>query len=230
MSLLLREPARRSRLQRGGRLEAGPRRWYRVAHRMPPLYSQDPLSAVERGLAWRWMDFPIALLDAASEVWVVAFLALALFAWLEREVRDVLKAFLPLAVALAAAGVLAIVARSLGAVPRPAGGTARALAALASRAFPTGQMGAVAAFATYALLAYGRRARAALILAAAVATARAASGGHWVADLAGGGIAGAALGALAYRAALRLSPRGHLSRLRAGRRLATEPVAEPPSA
>jgi membrane-associated phospholipid phosphatase len=197
---------------------------------MPPLYSQDPLSAVERGLAWRWMDLPIALLDAASEVWVVAFLALALFAWLEREVRDVLKAFLPLAIALAAAGGLAVVARSLGAVPRPAGGTARALAPLLGRAFPSGQMGAVAAFATYALLAYGKRARAALLLAVAVATARAFSGAHWAADLAGGGLAGAALGGLAYRAALRIAPRGHLSRLRAYRRPPPGAVAEPPSA
>jgi membrane-associated phospholipid phosphatase len=197
---------------------------------MPPLYSQDPLSAVERGYAWRWIDLPVAFLDTASEVWVVAFIALALFAWLEREVRDVLKVFLPLAVALAAAGGLAIVARTLGAVPRPADGAARALAPLLGRAFPTGQMGAVAAFATYALLAYGKRARAALLLAVAVATARAVSGAHWAADLAGGGIAGAVLGVLAYRAALRFSPRGHLSRLRAGRRLPSGPVAEPPSA
>lgn len=197
---------------------------------MPPLYSQDPLSAVERGFAWRWVDLPVALLDAASEVWVVAFLALALFAWLEREVRDVLKAFLPLAVALAAAGGLAILARALGAVPRPVGGTARVLAPLLGRAFPTGQMGAVAAFATYALLAYGRRARAALVLAIAVATARVVGGAHWGADLAGGGIAGSALGALAYGIALRLSPGGHLSQLREVRRLAAEAVAEPPSA
>ncbi|HEY6001744.1 MAG TPA: hypothetical protein VIV57_02640, partial [Anaeromyxobacter sp.] len=86
------------------------------------------------------------------------------------------------------------------------------------------------AFATYALLAYGRRARAALILAVAVATARAVSGAHWAADLAGGGMAGAALGVLAYRAALRIAPRGHLSRLRAYRRPGPPAVAEPPSA
>jgi membrane-associated phospholipid phosphatase len=197
---------------------------------MPPLYSQDPLSAVERGLAWRWVDLPVALLDAASEVWVVAFLGLALFAWLEQEVRDVLKAFLPLGVALAAAGGLALLARALGAVPRPVGGTARVLAPLLSRAFPTGQVGAVAAFATYALLAYGRRARAALVLAIAVSTARVVGGAHWAAELGGGGIAGTALGALAYGIALRLFPSGHLSRLREGRRLAAQAVAEPPSA
>jgi membrane-associated phospholipid phosphatase len=85
-------------------------------------------------------------------------------------------------------------------------------------------------FASYALLAYGRRARAALVLAAAVAVARVASGGHCVADLAGGGVAGVVLGAVAYRAALRLSPRGHLHRLRESRRLGPGALADPPSA
>lgn len=197
---------------------------------MPPLYAQDPLSAVERGLAWRWVDLPVALVDVASEAWVVALIALALFAWLEREVKDVLKAYLPLAVALAAAGGVALLARTMGAVPRPVGGTARELAPLLGQAFPTGQVGAVAAFATYALLVYGRRARAAVLLALAVATARAVSGAHWAADLAAGGVAGAVLGGLAYAAALRLFPGGHLARLRAERRPMAGAVAEPPSA
>jgi membrane-associated phospholipid phosphatase len=196
---------------------------------VPPVYSHDPLSAVERGLAWRWFDLPVALADAASEAWVVALIALALFAWLEHEVRDVVKAFVPFAVALLAAAAVAVLARSLGAVPRPVGGAGRAVAPLLSRAFPTAQVGAVAAFATYALLAYGRRARVALVLALAVASARMVSGAHWAADLAGGGIAGGALGALAYAVALRLSPSGHLSRLRAVRRLAPGALTEPPS-
>lgn len=197
---------------------------------MPPLYAQDPLSAVERGIAWRWIDLPIVLVDVASEVWVVALIALALFAWLEREVKDVLRVFLPLAVALAAAGGVAVLARSLGAVPRPVGEVGRGVAPLLSHAFPSGQVGAVAVFATYALLAYGKRARAALLLALAVAAARVVSGAHWAADLAGGGVAGVALGTLAYAAALRLSPHGHLSRLRAERRSVMGAVAEPPSA
>jgi membrane-associated phospholipid phosphatase len=197
---------------------------------VPPFYSHDPLSSIERGMSWRWVDLPFALVDASSEAWVVALIALALFAWLEREVRDVLEAFLPLALALVAAGGVALLARSIGAVPRPVGGTALALGPLLSRAFPSGQVGAVAAFATYALLAYGKRARAALILAIAVAMARVVSGPHWAADLAGGGIAGLALGALAYGSALRLSPRGHLRRLRAERRLGPGALAEPPSA
>jgi membrane-associated phospholipid phosphatase len=197
---------------------------------VPPVFSHDPLSAVERGMSWRWVDVPFAFVDAASDAWVVALIALALFAWLESEVKDVLEAFLPLAIALVAAGGVALLARSVGAVPRPVGGSAPVLAPLLSRAFPSGQVGAVAAFATYALLAYGKRARAALVLAAAVTMARVATGGHWVAGLVGGGVVGLALGLVAYRAALRLVPRGHLHRLRESRRLGAGALADPPSA
>ncbi len=201
---------------------------------MPPLSAQDALSAVQRGAAWRWLDLPVALADVASEPWVVALIALALFAWLEHEVKDVLKAFLPLAVALLAAGGLAVVARAVGATPRPVGeGGASATSLLLWHAFPTGKVGGVAAFAVYALLAYGRRARAALVVAAAVAVARAVSGAHWLADLVGGAAAGAVLGAVAYAVVLRAWPRGHLAGLRAARRRppeAGEAVAERPSA
>jgi membrane-associated phospholipid phosphatase len=196
---------------------------------MPPLYVQDPLAAVERGMGWRWMDLPVALADAASEAWVVALIALALFAWLEREVKDVVKVFLPLALALLAAGGLALLARILGAVPRPVGGAGRGLAPLLAHAFPTGQVAAVAVFATYALLAYGGRARPALLLAFVVATARVVVGPHWAADLAGGGLAGAVIGAAAYGTVLRLAPAGHLARLRAERRAAAS-ASDPPSA
>ena len=201
---------------------------------MPPLSAQDALSAVQRGVPWRWLDVPVALADVASEPWVVVLLALALFAWLEYEVKDVVKAFLPLGVALLATIGVALAARALGAVPRPVGeGGPGTASLLLWQAFPTAKVGAVAAFTAYALLAYGRRARATLVLAAAVAVARAVSGTHWLADLAGGAAAGAALGAGAYAAALRAWPRGHLARLRGARRRppdAGEAVAERPSA
>ncbi len=197
---------------------------------MPPPRAQEALAAAERTAALGWLDLPAAVVDAASEAWIVAFLALALFAWLEREVKDVVKVFLPLAAALAAATGLALLAPALGLVPRPLAEAGRGVGALLGHAFPGGQAAAVAAFATYALLAYGRRARAALLLAAAVATGRAVTGAPWAADVAGGGLAGAALGSLAYAAALRLAPRGHLARLRAARRPPTARLAAPPSA
>ncbi len=201
---------------------------------MPPLSAQDALSAVQRGAALRWLDLPIALADVASEPWVVALLALALFAWLEYEVKGVVKAFLPLAVALLAAGGVAVAARALGAMPRPVGeGGPGGASLLLWQAFPTAKVGAVAAFAVYALLAYGRRARAAVLLAAAVAVARVLSGAHWLADLAGGAAAGAVLGGVAYGVVVRVWSRGHLARLRAARRRSPEAgdvVAERPSA
>jgi hypothetical protein len=200
---------------------------------MPPLSAQDALSAVHRGAAWRWLDLPVALADVASEPWIVALVALALFAWLEYEVKDVVKAFLPLAAALLAVGAVALAARALGAVPRPVGDGGAGAASLLWRAFPTAGVGAVTAFAVYALLAYGRRARAAPVLAAVVAVVRAFSGAHWLATLAGGAVAGAALGAGAYLAAVRLWPRGHLARLRGSRRRPPEAgnaVAQRPSA
>ncbi len=63
--------------------------------------------------------------------------------------------------------------------------------------------------------------------------ARAISGAHWVAHLAGGAAAGAILGAVAYAAALRASPQGHLARLRELRRRSRaegDEVMERPSA
>lgn len=197
---------------------------------MPPLYAQDPLSAVQRDPSWRWVDLAAALADVASEAWVLGLVALALYAFFEREVKDVVKVVLPLAVALAAAAGLAALARALGAVPRPAG-AGQGAAGLLRLAFPGGNAAAVAAFATYSLLAYGRRARAAVLVAVAIVVARAASGAHWAGELAGGTVAGASLAAGAYAAALRLSPRGHLARLRAARRAGEHgALADPPNA
>lgn len=195
---------------------------------MPPLYAQDPLSAVQRG-AWRWVDLAAALADVGGQGWVLALVALALYAWLETEVKDVVRAFLPLAVALAAAAALCTLGRVLGAMPRPAG-AGHGLASVLRVAFPPGHAASMAVLAAYSLLAYGRRARPALLLAVALAAARAVAGGHWAADLAGGLAAGATLGAIAYLAALRLFPSGHLARLRTGRRAGRgAPATAPPS-
>ncbi len=182
---------------------------------MPPLY-QDPLSAVP-GAEWRWLDVARALLDVSSEAWVLALITLAVYSFLERDVRGTLKSFLPLALALAAAGVLALVARAIGGVPRPLEGGGHTLGPLLRRAFPSHQAGAVAVFATYTALAYRRRAVWVVLAATAVGVGRALGGPHWAADLAGGGIAGILVGVVAYAATVRLLPGGHVARLRAGR-------------
>jgi hypothetical protein len=197
---------------------------------MPPLYAQDPLSIVQRGGAWRWIDVPIAVADVASDAWVLALVALALYAWLEREVRDVLQVFLPLATALVAAGGLALLARAFGAVPRPVAGEEAQAAGRLLRAVASGQAAGVAVFAAYSLLAYGRRARAALLFALVFAAARAVAGPRWASDLVAGGVLGAVLAGAACAGGTLLFPRGRLARLRAARRpLPSEVVAGPPS-
>lgn len=183
---------------------------------MPPLY-QDPLSSVP-GAEWRWLDLARTLAEVACEGWVLALIALAVYSFLERDVKAVMKAFLPLAVALACTAAVALLARRLGGQARPV--DAQAVVPLLRRAFPTGQASAVAAFATYTLLAYGRRAVLVAGLAVAVGVARALGGAHWAADLVGGGIAGVVVGAAVYAAAVHLFPGGHLARMRAGAALA----------
>ena len=179
---------------------------------MPPLY-QDPLSAVP-GAEWRWLDLARALSQVSCEVWALALIALAVYSFLEDDVKGVLKAFLPLALALAAAGAVALLARALGGAPRPLEGAGHAVAPLLRRAFPSGQAAAVAVFATYTALVYGRRALPAVVGAVLVGAARALGAPHWAADVAGGAIAGILLAFAAYAATLRLVPRGHLARLR----------------
>jgi membrane-associated phospholipid phosphatase len=189
---------------------------------MPPLY-QDPLSAVP-GAQWSWLEVARALAEVSCEAWALALIALAVFSFLEGDVRGVLKAFLPLALALAAAGGVALLARAIGGAPRPLDATGHAFLPLLRRAFPSGQAAAVAVFATYTALAYGRRALAAVLVAAAVGVARAVGGPHWVAELLAGALCGAALGAVAWAATLRLLPGGHVAQLRARRRPAAAPA------
>ncbi|HEX9243381.1 MAG TPA: phosphatase PAP2 family protein [Anaeromyxobacter sp.] len=175
---------------------------------MPPLY-QDPLSAVPG--AWRWIDLARALVEVSTEAWAIAVIALAVYSFLEVEVRGVLKVFLPLAVALGAATLFALAARSVGGLPHPVEGAGLALGPLLRRAFPSGQAAAVAVFATYSALVYGRRAIAAVVLAVLVGLAHVLAGPHWGAGLAGGGVLGVALGASAWALTIRAVPGGHVA-------------------
>jgi membrane-associated phospholipid phosphatase len=185
-----------------------------MARPMPPLY-QDPLSAVPG--AWRWIDLVRAVVEVSTEPWAVAVIALAIFSFLELEVRGVLKVFLPLSVALCAASLFALAARSLGGMPRPVEGQGLGVGSLLRRAFPSGQAAAVAVFAAYGLLVYGRRALAAVVPAVLVGLAHALAGPHWGADLAGGGLLGLALGVAAYALTVRAVPGGHVATRRPGR-------------
>jgi hypothetical protein len=181
---------------------------------VPPLY-QDPLSAVP-GAAWSLADIARALVEVACEAWALLLIALAVYSFLERDVKGVLKAVAPLALALLGAAALALVARALGGVPRPlAGGPP--LAALLRRAFPSEQAAAVAVFVTYTSLAYGRRALPAVVAAAAAGVLHALGRPHWAVELAAGGSAGVLIAAAVYVATLRMLPRGHVATLRIAR-------------
>jgi hypothetical protein len=181
---------------------------------MPPLY-QDPLTAVPG--AWRWVDLLRALVEVSSEAWALALIALAIYSFLETEVKGVLKVFLPLGAALLAAGAATLLVRALGALPRPAEAAGHSLAPLLRRAFPTAQSTAVVVFATYTALVYGRRGLLVAVPAGALGIVHALAGPHPFAEFTGGAAAGILLGSAAYGAVLRLSPEGHVAHRRADR-------------
>src|SRR5512138_3710848 len=80
---------------------------------MPPLFARDPLEAVQRTSRPGWWLAPATALSVACEHWVLALLALALFAWLEGDVPAVLKAFVPFALALlVGVGLVAVCGRA----------------------------------------------------------------------------------------------------------------------
>lgn len=196
-------------------LSAAPGRWYN--HRsMPPFLAQDPLDALRHAGQPGWLDVAWAVASVASEPWALALLGIALYSWLEREVPAVLKSVAPLWAALAVAGALALGAQGVVSAPRPA--EAGDLLVSALRHLTSAPGLPLGVFAGYTLLAYGRRGRVALVVAAAGGAARGWAGPHWAADLLGGGLAGAALAAAAWAVVLRLSPGGHLARLREARR------------
>lgn len=174
---------------------------------MPPLLTQDPLGVAATAGEPRCLVLLVATLHVAAEPWALAVLALAAYSWLEREVRGVLEAVVPLALALGLGGVAVEIARVAAAAPRPAG--APGLALLVRHLFPGPHVLALAAFAGYSLLTYRRRAFAPLVLAALASLG--VAGRYGGGALAAGVAAGVALAALAYAVAVRLARRGVLA-------------------
>lgn len=179
---------------------------------MPPILGQDPLDALHAAAQHRWLDAAVTALLAACDPWTLALVGLALYSWLEVEVPAVLRAAVPLALGLFAGAVLGQGARSLAAMPRPAGeGQGMPPLFLLGQALG-GPMLPLATFSAYSLLVYGRRAAWALLLVLAAVSARALAGPHAALELAGGGALGALLGWTFYAAGRRLDPRGPLAR------------------
>ena len=162
---------------------------------MPPLFAHDPLDAVQRTARPGWWLAPATALSVACEHWVLALVALALYAWLEGEVGAVLKAWLPLALALLL-GVALVAA--CGRIGRVAGWGVRAV--------PSGHALWAATFAAYTARLYGPRwGVAAAGLALAGGGARIALGSNGLPSVGAGWLVGALLGLAAFEVAARLT-------------------------
>ncbi len=195
---------------------------------MPPLYAHDPFVAVQRVLAARWLDLPMAVLSVACEAWIVALIALAAYAWLEKDIPSVWKAWLPLVLALVVGGLLTYVLKDLWGTPRPLAvyGDTKVhvlLAPLRKHGFPSGHSVVSAAFGAFTVAVYGRRGMAALLLPVLGGISRVYVGAHWVIDVLGGWTLGTVVALATYFLVLRVRPRGHIAALRAARRLDMSP-------
>src|SRR5574341_906214 len=113
---------------------------------MPPLLAHDPLDAVQRASRPGWWLAPATALSVACEHWVLALLALALYAWLEQDVPAVLRSFLPFGAAIAVGvGIVAVCGRAGG------------VGGWGVRAVPSGHALWAATFAAYTYRLYGIR-------------------------------------------------------------------------
>src|SRR5512140_1011574 len=163
---------------------------------MPPLFAHDPLDALQRGAHPGWLLAPATALSVACEHWVLALLALALYAWLERDVPAVLRTFAPLALALVVG--VALVA---------AGARAGVLAGWGVRAIPSGHALWGATFAVYTFRVYGlKTGLLAALLPLTGGAARIYLGSNGVPSVGAGWVIGALIGWSAYAVAVRVVP------------------------
>jgi hypothetical protein len=170
---------------------------------MPPVLPQGLFEAVHRAVQSRWLDLPMAVLAALVDLWVLALVALAFHAWLERDVPSALRAFLPLAIALAAEALALFLLRGLWSAPRVVepGGASGALGPILRHGFPAGTVLFAATFAAYAVRRYGRRGLIVVPVALAAVASRIHAGPGWAPEVLLGLPAGATFGVAAWAAA-----------------------------
>lgn len=185
----------------------------------PPFYAHDPFLALHQAMQSRWLDLAAALVSTTCEGFGLALLGIAALGRLEPERKKLLAAFAPLAIALAASAAVVQGLKEIFDTPRPLSvyGPAHVrvgLEPLYAFGFPSGHSSAVAVFAVYLVLAYGRRMGWTLGFMLLGGLSRIYVGAHWVTDVVGGWALGASLGALAHVLALKVSPGGHLAMLR----------------
>ncbi|MGB8933003.1 MAG: phosphatase PAP2 family protein [Anaeromyxobacteraceae bacterium] len=162
---------------------------------MPPLFAHDPLDAVQRATHPGWWLALATALSVACEHWVLALLALATYAWMERDVASVLRTFVPLALAL---GVGIVIVATFGRIG--------ALAGWGVRGVPSGHALWGATFAAYTVMVYRTRwAYLAIALPLAGGLGRIYLGSNGIPSVAAGWGVGALLGAAAFEIAARLT-------------------------
>jgi membrane-associated phospholipid phosphatase len=162
---------------------------------MPPPFAHDPLDAVQGAARPGLWLAPATALSVACEHWVLALLALALYAWLEGDLPAVARSFLPLLVGLGVGVAVVAAAARAGSV----GGWG-------VRGVPSGHALWAATFAAYTFRVYGPRwGAAAAALALAGGIARIYLGSNGLPSVGAGWLVGALLGAATYELRARLT-------------------------
>jgi hypothetical protein len=186
---------------------------------MPPFLPQASLDALGASGAPRWLEVALAAVAVACEPWALVLLGLALYSWLEREVRGVVAATAPLGAALLAGSGLAGAAHAAWAAPRAAG-AGEGLAPVLHDLLPGARILALATFVAWSLVVYRWRGFPALLLGVVGVAARVHAGPRWAPDVAAGAAGGLVLAVAVSGVTARMFPEGHLARRRATRELA----------
>jgi undecaprenyl-diphosphatase len=180
---------------------------------MPFPYAFDPFLFVQRTLEHPWLDPIMTTATQLCAGWVVALLAVVWAASTARTRAGMVRAALPILLALAVDGVLVEALKIELHLPRPLAvlGPQQVhvlLAPLRAQSMPSGHASAAATFASYLWFRRRREAVVAGPVAVLGGVSRVYVGAHWVFDVLAGWIVGALVGWAAARLAARRSGLG----------------------
>ncbi len=175
---------------------------------MPFPYAFDPFLSVQHALERPWLDPVMETLSRLCEGWVVVLVAVAWAVLVGRTRKGVLRAGLPILLALAVDGILVEALKLALHTPRPLAvlGPQQVhvlLAPLRAHSMPSGHASAAATLAAYLVGRRRREGNLAWPLALLGGISRVYVGAHWVLDVVAGWIVGAIVGYAAARLASR---------------------------